>query len=1298
MEEMLANIDPSLIANADIADAEIHSAAPGAVVVHGGSFAIDRNSVNVALATSGNTALKIDCSTAISVNGVNDDFAETSPHHTFSIGNGELRNLVIENGGYINAEAGSTTVFNALLRGVGSGGANSLLALLDGAVASGTQVGSGGMIRTGAGTLVDTTVEAGGIFTVDGAAKVRNLAMAEDSILNWSVLLAGTEFVNCAIAGQKNTFSAVGDVVTDYTKTGGSFRIGDGVTVKNLTLVNLDYNTFTCGSNVTIDGLTLDCANFGNNSVNPVSAKNITIVDGWTSWRSDIENLTISQKSGGYAYLATSAGGTVSSPGRTITITNANITAGALYLGEVNVGGSWDGEISTNTAVANNVEMSGGTLVFRSGIVNNLHMTGGSILLADRGLNIKGTAPKYEFNGNVYMENATVNRGGTTTKKDGTQTQAANVNVVLTSANKSMVLKNTTFNTNLLQASGVSATVTIRGTGTTFSGNYKLQASKVVFDLTDTWYSSGSSVNSIDAIDADELSITGRLAQGDYTLGTISGTVDDLTIRQDLLDETPYNLKYKLAGPMTAEYITIHNTANSASAAAERNYLNSRQDSEYISFHFAVDESEAVQIMPLNVHGWHAGDGHGDGNMKSIGIEICRSTIYSSDIYYRAEANAVKLVAYLLYVTGLTVDDLRMHYDWSGKLCPHRIIADNSWESFKQRVSAVRMSMPVFKATFGGQTFDITFGEVVEVKGYTVTLVQQYDSALGASVAKLSVRSLASTNTALNWSGEWSGASAYAVRYVNDLAATSSGTIRLGDAMESSGGNGVLNADGTISTGGIVTDSQTGTTIYGGASGDNVAATWLKVSGGSKNIIYGGSEGCHVTDGTNVAVTAGTTQFIFGGGSHDFISLGAHNIHAVNLAITGGKHRIVCGGGNDSVIDGGISLTLKNCFVAGMLSGAGVGDVKGDINITLNLPEYQGSRMSGNFYGGSVDMVDSTAARRSNTIDGNIRMTFTGGDYMGSMYGGSRSGGSAATVNGDITISVAGIFHDDNVKILAQGNSAWIVGGGAADGGGSVTAGGVIISVTGSLVARVVGGAQAQGAGSTATVRSAAITVADTFVTGDLYGGGYAYDGGLSVVTGNTYITIDTTESRDTTVLGTIYGGGANPSYAAKGGSSRVDGNATITFTGAGDRLSIGTVNGDGKATGSVLGDRILQFADFTGDFAGRAVNFDTVRFSGVTNMTLGDFEAASLEFDLRKAAFADAGEFGFAGDAKLKLVIDADNFSSMDFFSCNDLAVFDGIEVELWDNDSKIGTFAVGESLGAYSVEERDGHLALIG
>lgn len=157
-----------------------------------------------------------------------------------------------------------------------------------------------------------------------------------------------------------------------------------------------------------------------------------------------------------------------------------------------------------------------------------------------------------------------------------------------------------------------------------------------------------------------------------------------------LLDDNEYNNKYKRPGPMPeCLYVTIHNTANSAPAINERNYLNNRRDEAYISFHYAVDEKECIQILKHSEHGWHAGDGHGDGNMKSIGVEICRSLCRGEDdhLYREAEANAVKLAAWLLWKEGLSVKDLRMHHSWSPKKCPHRILEENRWDEFKSRVA-----------------------------------------------------------------------------------------------------------------------------------------------------------------------------------------------------------------------------------------------------------------------------------------------------------------------------------------------------------------------------------------------------------------------------------------------------------------------------------------------------------------------------------------------------------------------------------------------------------------------------------
>lgn len=162
-----------------------------------------------------------------------------------------------------------------------------------------------------------------------------------------------------------------------------------------------------------------------------------------------------------------------------------------------------------------------------------------------------------------------------------------------------------------------------------------------------------------------------------------------LRIREDLLDRNSYNNKYKYGNPMPrVEYITIHNTANVGPAVNERTYLNNRRDNVYISFHFAVDEREAIQILPYDVNGWHAGDGQGKGNRASIGVEICRSRCTGKDeqLYRRAEENGVKLAAYLLKRFNLPLSALRKHQDWSGKNCPHRILDEKRWESFRQRV------------------------------------------------------------------------------------------------------------------------------------------------------------------------------------------------------------------------------------------------------------------------------------------------------------------------------------------------------------------------------------------------------------------------------------------------------------------------------------------------------------------------------------------------------------------------------------------------------------------------------------
>lgn len=151
-------------------------------------------------------------------------------------------------------------------------------------------------------------------------------------------------------------------------------------------------------------------------------------------------------------------------------------------------------------------------------------------------------------------------------------------------------------------------------------------------------------------------------------------------IVQKLVSSSKYNIKcpYK----MTPEYITVHNTANDASAENEITYMNNN-DSE-ISYHFAVDDIQAVQGLPLDRNGWHAGDGNGPGNRKSIGIEICYSKSGGSR-FEKAEKNTAELVACLLKERGWGLERVKKHQDWSGKYCPHRTL-DLGWDRFIKMV------------------------------------------------------------------------------------------------------------------------------------------------------------------------------------------------------------------------------------------------------------------------------------------------------------------------------------------------------------------------------------------------------------------------------------------------------------------------------------------------------------------------------------------------------------------------------------------------------------------------------------
>ena len=156
-----------------------------------------------------------------------------------------------------------------------------------------------------------------------------------------------------------------------------------------------------------------------------------------------------------------------------------------------------------------------------------------------------------------------------------------------------------------------------------------------------------------------------------------------ISIVKDLVPSNKYSIKCPYS--MKAEYITVHNTANDASARNEIAYMISNNNQ--VSFHYAVDDKEIIQGIPENLNAWHAGDGtNGRGNRKGLSIEICYSKS-GGQRFIESEKLAAKFIAYKLKEKGWGIDKVKKHQDFSGKYCPHRTL-DMGWQRFLDMVQS----------------------------------------------------------------------------------------------------------------------------------------------------------------------------------------------------------------------------------------------------------------------------------------------------------------------------------------------------------------------------------------------------------------------------------------------------------------------------------------------------------------------------------------------------------------------------------------------------------------------------------
>jgi N-acetylmuramoyl-L-alanine amidase len=174
-----------------------------------------------------------------------------------------------------------------------------------------------------------------------------------------------------------------------------------------------------------------------------------------------------------------------------------------------------------------------------------------------------------------------------------------------------------------------------------------------------------------------------------------------MIIKQDLAPVLPGKNCF---GRMNKKkFLVIHQTGNVARGANAQMHATYQinntkyKDPREASWHYTVDDKEAIQSFTHDVSCYHASDGSGDGNMHSIAIEGC---INADGNYVKSVDNMARLAAKILKDEKISIMNMKQHYDFARdkKNCPAQIRDGKDgidWNKFVQMVQGYMNEKPV---------------------------------------------------------------------------------------------------------------------------------------------------------------------------------------------------------------------------------------------------------------------------------------------------------------------------------------------------------------------------------------------------------------------------------------------------------------------------------------------------------------------------------------------------------------------------------------------------------------------------
>ena len=373
-------------------------------------------------------------------------------------------------------------------------------------------------------------------------------------------------------------------------------------------------------------------------------------------------------------------------------------------------------------------------------------------------------------------------------------------------------------------------------------------------------------------------------------------------------------------------------------------------------------------------------------------------------------------------------------------------------------------------------------------------------------------------------------------------------------------GSVVANNDGTAIVHGNTTLAMAGGTAHddliGGGMVENTA-TLCKESTSEHNL--------NITGDSSVTVTGGNALGeVIGGNYVKTSTAGLENSAKVansSVTIKGGtfakdtdssnKAQYIIGGSKTNASGGGNATTL--------VEGNSSVLIDGDVTIE-----------DGALIGGSQAKAgNGTQPKATATVKGNSSVTVNNGTLAGVI-----GGGIAETYYYSTTVTA---------ESIVEGTSSVTINGGKVTGNSIVT--GAVQNNTGTLSAAIVGGGLANDKGSTATVGSTRVTIADGTINGKVVAGGAAANGGTTTVKGDTFLSMTDGTVKDDLVGGNLVDGSAstNTTFAQ---SSDVKGSTHVSLTGGnidGEVVGGGYVR-NANATANVEGDTYVTVSAKSGN------------------------------------------------------------------------------------------------------------------